>query len=284
MPKTPLTTRKGHTEAGPLPAVRLVGLFALLAALYAALLLSPASVEAKDIAVVQADGAAVKTAGVKDVKEAAIDTALKNAVADALEEIIENEALEVDPSLVETDIYARAVDYVVNFKILSEERHTEEVEVWPETGTKEDPESAGIQPIVPGAELPEAPAPEVRLVESYHIWLEARVDTVLLKDALGRIVLAGEGSTPEVSIVLLDVTDYETYDTVMKALARVTMLEDVTYDSFYPGRMVLSARTAARARTLASRIGREAGDDFIVARGSRGTIIIKAFPRAISFE
>src|SRR3972149_998049 len=165
-----------------------LGVWLLAAALTLSLLFLPVKSAARDVTVVRVDGSAVKTYEVPDVKGAAIDQALKNAVAEALGAIIENEKIEVDPSLIEAKIYANSVSFVVNFKILSEERSSEEVEVRPEDLQAAPPVPPapveGIRPIVPGAPMPKAQekTPLIKIVESYHIWIEARVDTGQVKE------------------------------------------------------------------------------------------------------
>jgi hypothetical protein len=107
-----------------------------------------------DITMVHAEGAARRTEKGPDVKEAAIDQALKNAVAEALEGVIEREHVEVDPSVIEAGIYSNAIDFVVNFKIISEERKTELItpdpSVWDEgeEAVEGAAEGEGEEPIV----------------------------------------------------------------------------------------------------------------------------------------
>lgn len=265
------------------PSLRLLNGGALLAAVAILFFTQAVPVNAMDITVVQADGTAIKTKEVPNVKGAAIDDAIKNAVAEALETIIENENLEVDPSLVETKIYANAVNFVVNFKILSEERFTEDVEVEPEDSADRGSTENGATSVSPEKKDLKA-GPETKTVERYHIWLEARVDSARLKEAVGKIVLTREGPTPVISIVVLDITDFKTYSSIKDALKRVTLIKEITYDSFYPGRFVFRAKTIARTPALVTKIAKEAGEDFIVARGKKGTIIIKAFPRTLDIK
>ncbi len=68
----------------------------------------------------------------------------------------------------------------------------------------------------------------------------------------------------------------------MNALGRIAMLHDITYGSFYPGRFTLSARPATDIRSLVKSISNTAGPDFIVVKGGRRTIIIKAYPKTIT--
>jgi hypothetical protein len=231
---------------------------------------------AGDTVVVHAEGAARRTNGGPDVKKAALDQALKNAVAEALESVIDREHVDVDPSVVETSIYSNAVDFIVNFKIITEERKTELV--MPPLPEPSSSEEDGADAAPEGAE-PEEVEPVV--VETYFVWIEASVDTVSLSNALGKIVLEEERISSTLTLVLLDISDYETYTAIMGALGRIAMLHDLAYGSFYPGRFTLSAKPAADIRSLVKSISATAGPDFIVVKGGRRTIIIKAYPKTI---
>jgi hypothetical protein len=102
-----------------------------------------------------------------------------------------------------------------------------------------------------------------------------------LSDALGKIVLEEERISSKLTLVLLDIADYETYTRIVDALGRIAMLHDLTYSSFFPGRFTMSARPAAGVRSLVKSISEAAGPDFIVVGGGRRLIIIKAYPMAV---
>lgn len=254
------------------------GLFAFAMLVLLAGPFVPGGASAGDTVVVHAEGAAIRTATVPNVKKAALDQALKNAVAEALESVIEREHVDVDPSIIETSIYSNAVDFVVNFKIITEERKTELV--MPPEPAPSEAEGVGIEA---GAAVSTAEPEEIEpvVVETYFVWIEASIDTVRLSDALGKIVLEEERVSSTLTVVLLDIVDYETYTAIMSALGRIAMLHDITYGSFYPGRFTLSARPAADIRSLVKSISTTAGPDFIVVRGGPRTIIIKAYPKTI---
>ncbi len=243
-----------------------------------------ARAEAGDIVTVHAEGAARQTEKGPDVKKTAIDQALKNAVAEALDAVIEREHVEIDPSVIETGIYSNAIDFVVNFKIISEERKTELVapeeaeggeeteKAKPTEGSKATPESAALE----GEEA------EPVVLETYFIWIEAKIDTVRLSDALGKIVLEEERISSKLTLVLLDITDYETYTKIVDALGRIAMLHDLSYSSFSPGRFTMTAKPATGIRSLVKSISTAAGPDFIVVGGGRRLIIIKAYPVTVA--
>ncbi len=262
------------------------GLFAFAMLLLLVQPFAPGVASAGDTVVVHAEGAARRTDEVPNVKKAALDQALKNAVAEALESVIEREHVDVDPSVIETSIYSNAVDFVVNFKIITEERKTELVmPPLPEPAPVTDGEEGAD--IAHGADADAAVSPvepeevEPIVVETYFVWIEASIDTIRLSDALGKIVLEEERISSTLTLVLLDISDYETYTAIMNALGRIAMLHDITYGSFYPGRFTMSARPAADIRSLVKNISTTAGPDFIVVKGGPRTIIIKAYPKSI---
>ncbi len=269
------------------------GLFAFAMLVLLVRPFAPGVASAGDIVVVHAEGAAIRTAAVPNVKKAALDQALKNAVAAALESVIEREHVEVDPSVLETSIYSNAVDFVVNFKIITEERKTELVmpplpEPAPVTAGEEGVGiEAGAKPVGGGAAAEGAVEPvepeevEPIVVETYFVWIEASIDTIRLSDALGKIVLEEERVSSTLTLVLLDIVDYETYTAIMSTLGRIAMLHDITYGSFFPGRFTMSAKPAANIRSILKSISTTAGPDFIVVKGGARTIIIKAYPKTI---
>jgi len=79
-------------------------------------------------------------------------------------------------------------------------------------------------------------------------------------------------------LVMLDISDYETFRALMASLKRISVIEEISYDSFTRDRFVATVRTVMDPATLAGEIGREAGPDFVAAAYGVNTIIIKAFP------
>jgi hypothetical protein len=105
---------------------------------------------------------------------------------------------------------------------------------------------------------------------------------VRLSDALGKIVFEEKWLSSTITLVLLDIADYETYTKIVDALGRIAMLHDLNYGSFSPGRFTMSARPATNVRSLVKSISAAAGPDFIVVGGGRRLIIIKAYPRTVT--
>ena len=261
-----------------MPFKGLTFIFALALGLALSALVTDVRAKTGDIVTVHAEGAARQTEKGPDVKKTAIDQALKNAVAEALEEVIERERVEVDPSVIETGIYSNAIDFVVNFKIISEERKTELVEA--EGVDEGDGALEAEAPEEGGPVEGEEVAPVV--LETYFIWIEAKIDTLRLSNALGKIVLEEERISSKLKLVLLDINDYETYTKIVDALGRIAMLHDLEYGSFSPGRFTMTAKPATGIRSLVKSISTAAGPDFIVVGGGRRLIIIKAYPVTVA--
>ncbi len=120
------------------------------------------------------------------------------------------------------------------------------------------------------------------VLETYFIWIEAKIDTVRLSDALGKIVLEEERISRKLTLVLLDITDYETYTKIVDSLGRIAMLHDLEYGSFSPERFTMTAKPATGIRSLVKSISQAAGPDFIVVGGGRRLIIIKAYPVTVA--
>lgn len=224
-----------------------------------------------EIIMITAEGAAQKSVETPNIKSAAIEQALKNAVAEVLESVIERERVDVDPTIVETEIYSNAVDFIKNFKVLSEESTVETVLVPLAESSKEN-----------AAETTEEPQPTE--VVTYHIWVEAAVDTTSLRRALGKILFADEEFTESISLVLLDLTDYREYRTLLTSLERITMIRDIRYDSFTANRYAFTLDPTGSMSELMRRIAEEVGGDYIVTGTKSGTIIVKAMPTTISFK
>jgi hypothetical protein len=227
--------------------------------------------ESGEIIMITAEGAAQKSVETPNIKSAAIEQALKNAVAEVLESVIERERVDVDPTIVETEIYSNAVDFIKNFKVLSEESTVETVLAPLAESSKES-----------AAETTKEPQPTE--VVTYHIWVEAAIDTTSLRRALGKILFADEEFAESISLVLLDLTDYREYRTLLTSLERITMISDIRYDSFTANRYAFTLDPTGSMSELMRRIAEEVGGDYIVTGTKSGTIIVKAMPTTISFK
>lgn len=264
---------------------------ALLKGLLVLLLLSFAlypspSAFALDVITVKAEGTAIKTGSEAEAKKKANDEAFRGAVLDALNALMREEGITADPdavaSFMEKEVYPGPLRFILNFRVLSEGWTVKEVPLEGLPGAEVPVGETAVAPVAPpeGGVTPGGmPAPVVEAplkLDVYNVWIEARVDAALLKDRLGRIAEVREASSfKEVSIVILDVTDYEAFRSLYSSLGRITMLKGLSYFSFYRGRIVLRARTAAKDADLAGRIRREAGEGYTTLSTGEGTVVIK---------
>ncbi len=230
----------------------------------------PLKTLAGEVREIKAYGKAVNSGNTGEAKKAAVDAALREAVSDAVTGYLEKAGVSAIEATLEKNIYSRAANYILNYKILSERWISETM-----TETVIDKGPAGEIPKVGGKKKPE-------IIETYLVLLEASVDMGSLKKTMGRIVPGIRKST--IKLVLLDITDNETYTTLMDALKKITVIEDLSYESFYRKRFVLSARTTVDTTTLAGEIAAAAGVDFIVSPGGARLVIIKAFPKEAGFN
>ncbi|MBI1912201.1 MAG: hypothetical protein HYS21_09380 [Deltaproteobacteria bacterium] len=223
-------------------------------------LILPFSAFAEDIITIKAEGTASRVDDAAEVKRIAIDKALQNAVSDALKSIMHKDSIDANKALTEANITSSPRSYVLNYKVLSE-------------GWVTHMDSPA------GLEVPEGE--NATGLEVYHIWIEASINAEQLRTALNSIT-SGAESTSIVTINLVDITDYETYRTLLAALGKIAMIKDISYDSFYKGRIVLLAKASGSGQTLLERISKEVEDKFVVFPGGPQVIIIKASPKPVS--
>jgi hypothetical protein len=271
---------------------RTTGLKILTTLLLCLMLISPlASASATETLEVKAYGSAVNSGNSATTRGAALQGAIRDAVATAVKEYLEKNGLSADEQALAKGLYSRADGFVLNYKILSERWISETPEL-PGTeattsestgptdtplpgasaeagtaGTESGAPSAGGQPTVG----PPAPPPP-----TYHVLINATLDMGAIRKAVIRVLGAGE--TGAVRLVMLDISDYETFRSLLASLRRISVIEDISYRSFARDRFVAQVRTVMDPATLAEEIGREAGPDFVAAAYGVNTIIIKAFP------
>lgn len=221
-------------------------------------LITPFKALAQDATVVKAEGVAGKSEDAAEVKRKAIDRALKGAVAEAIKELAKKEGI-ADPGPIDKDALSAPRSYVLNYRVISEGwiTHMEPVPV-PDSAPEDD-----------------RTAPQMG-VELYHIWIEASVDNEALRAAIGRA--AQNESTYPVTLNILGVIDYGAFKGLVSSLERIALIKDLSYNSFYRGRVTLTAKSYAPNAALAERISRELPEGF-VAFPSGQAIIIKSAPR-----
>ncbi len=269
------------------------GRYILRALLLFIVILAPAAgASAAETMEVKAYGSAVNSGNSAVTRSAALEGAIRDAVATAVKEYLEKNGLSADEQALAKGLYSRAEGFVLNYKILSERWISETPELpGPEAGAG-GPAGPGESTLpgaaagagTPGASSgntsaqpqPEAGPPAPPPPPTYHVLINATLDMGAIRKAVIRVLGAGE--TGAVRLVMLDISDYETFRSLLASLRRISVIEDISYRSFARDRFVAQVRTVMDPATLAEEIGREAGPDFVAAAYGVNTIIIKAFP------
>jgi len=252
----------------------------ILAFMLAAPALSAATVETREV---KAYGSAENSGNAAKTRDAALEEAIRDAVSSAVKEYLDKNGLSADEQALATGIYSRAANFVLNYKILSERWISETPEIFggeeapgQETGPAahgQEAGNAGETGATPGLAPTGPPAPPP---PTYHVLINATLDMGAIRKAVIRVL--GTGETGAIRLVMLDISDYETFRTLLTSLRRISVIEDISYRSFARDRFVAMVRTVMDPATLAGEIGREAGPDFVAAPYGVNTIIIKAFP------
>ncbi len=219
-----------------------------------------------DTLAVKAYGSAVKDGNASDARDSAMSEAIRDALSGAVNEYLRLHAIEADEPALTTAIYSRADSFVLNYKILSERWISDIVDVPVDESGETQP--GGLAPTVPLAEGP----------PTYHVLINVTLDMGAVKRAI--LGVMGAEKSLDFKLVLLDISDYETFTSILTALKGVPVIEDLSYKSFSRDRFVLGARSLMDPLSLAAEVAREAGRDFVVTAYGMDTIIIKAFPVA----
>ncbi|MFQ5735810.1 MAG: hypothetical protein ACE5GY_02980 [Thermodesulfobacteriota bacterium] len=225
---------------------------------------APAGAEgpSNGVAVVRSEGVALRADNIAEVKRKAIDQALNNAVTSTLADLVKKEGLETEFDIAGSGVMADPFSYILNYRILSEGwiTHMESVPALAE----QIPESYNSFEQNPGG------------IELFHIWIEASVDSGRLQNVLAKATLTPGRPTTRITLNIMGVTDYPTFKALVASLERIPTIKDISYSSFYRGRVVLSLKSAGDGQTLSERIAREVPGDFAVIPGGPRMIIIRA--------
>ncbi len=254
----------------------------ILITILAFVLLAPLqTVSARETMEVKAYGKAESKGNAAATREAALEGAIRDAVVTAVKEYMDKNGLSADAQALAAGIYSRAPSFVLNYKILSERWITETPDLLGgETGTE-----GGDAQGASGPETKEGPATDRGKTSTegtplppptFHVLINATLDMGAIQKAVIRVL--GKGESGAVRLVMLDISDYETFRTLLESLRRIPVIEEISYRSFARDRFVAMVRTVTDPATLAGEIGREAGPDFVAAAYGVNTIIIKAFP------
>jgi hypothetical protein len=210
-----------------------------------------------DILTVSTESAAPKTGVEAVVKATAVEDALKKAVREALKPILDAERLDAAlTDAIESEVYSRPGDFVLNYRILSE---------------------GVITYLTPPPSLsgPQSGAKDEPRGEYYLVRVEASVDAAQLRGVVARISAEKAGPLLPVTITILGVADYRSYGAVIASLERIPALKGVSYGSFYRGRIVLKAHASGGLQQLVERVAVELKEHYMVIPGGRDSIVIR---------
>jgi len=266
--------------------VRSLALMLILAAM-----LLPSVASSADVVVVRSEGTSTRTKDAGEAKSIAVDMALRGAVREAAQRLADYDPGVDDVSGFADDITADPLAFVKNYRILSEgwvSVQAADGDLPPEgagvpgteEGFEEGPEPAPAPDWGadegPGAVTSWADDPWAEPEEVYHISIEASVDATLLREAISRLSAPEGGATESmIKVVLMDAYDYTTYSRFRDALEAIPMVKELSYDSFYRGRIVFHVRSTGSTLVLKQRVANVAGPGFDVLFGGRGMITAK---------
>lgn len=224
---------------------------ALLAFFATAVFMLPSAALSREATVIQSEGVTAKSEDITEVKRKALDKALRSAVLESARAILAKEGLKAPANSLE-QLVSSPRAFVLNYKIRSE-GWVVHLDAAPQTPSPEPTVSAGA--------------------EFYHIWIDASIDTDALRSAVARLASTG-GSTGLVTINLMDIKDYTTFNLLVDSLKKIAFIKELSYSSFTNGRITLNATVAGDASALSGRIAKEVPEKFVVMEGA-GQIIIR---------
>lgn len=232
---------------------RMIGVFSVILITVALLTAPPAAA----VSVIKAEGSFERLEDEAISKRRAIDSALRKAVEDAVDTLMSAVAVDENALMLEDAVFSKVLDFILNYRILSEGWV-----IHHDTTPRPDPSKS----------LLARPAS----VEFYHVWVEARLDTARLKERLSEFTEAADVPTRTVTVIILNVTDYATYDSIKTTLARVGMVKTLMEASFARGRIEFSADVAGTAHTLLESLSGELGPGFALIPSGPNRLIIEA--------
>jgi hypothetical protein len=238
-----------------------------------------------EVTVVKAEGSARRLGDESATKISARDNALKNAISSVFASFMSEESIKQYSEATDELLSQKASAYLLNYRILKEgwiihhdEPHQAEgQEVLLVEPLPEESPSSSWETLLP-TDKP------FTGVEFYHIWIEAKVDVGQLREDIRQMTGYSEEETSPVTILILDVFDYATYESIKDRLAQIDIIRDISYNSFFAGRIVLVAEVQGTAHTLWEKLEEEVGDDFVLIPSGKDKLIIKAPGEADRFD
>ncbi len=238
---------------------------------------------------VTAEGFAVKGSVDAVTKAKALDKAMENAVRDAVMTMIKNNVYEQNQSYIDSRIIRRAKKYVVNYRITAngwvthldmaggadrnildgvfiaggEDKRAGDLLAGAESGLDVDKNGPFIKSINEG-------------VVAYHVWIDAGIDMDMLKKPITSLTTIENDEMTVVSIVILDLNNFDQYNSLLKKIKKVDLVKNLSYRSFTSGRYVVEAGSIASTQVLWERLSAELGTEYIVVPSGLDSIIVKA--------
>lgn len=195
-----------------------------------------------DIVTVNVVGVAASSPNEAETKKDALEDAFKKAVARVVEALLPDEVFESDSGFIEWRIYSKANAYIVNYIITSKPKMT-----LSETGES-----------------------------IYTLPIEAKIDISPLKaDLLNAGVLRKDNRAYKVILAILDVSDYEGFNSLKTRIENLEMVKRISYVSFNKNRFVFIADVTRSARFLRERLLEEFAGEFEVAMIGQNTLTLK---------
>jgi len=203
------------------------------------------TIEAKDVDTSTIDvlGTAVISENEIEMKEDALQDAFKRAVVVVVEKLLPKEVLTQDVGYIEWRIYNKASKYIQNYRIL------------------------------PGAEVDESSIDG----PIYNLPVRAVVSLATLNaDLLDLgILLKKEGARFKVLVRLANILEYKEFQSMKDLIEEIDIVNNLSYASFYRGRILLVLDVARGAQSLRERLVRKVPNQYSVAMVGHNMLIIE---------
>ncbi len=213
-------------------------LFIILAAVA-----GPAIAQEESVLSVEVVGTAQVSADETEMKEEALHDAFKKAVVLSVERLIPKDILLHDAGYIEWRIYNKASKYIQNYRITSEAKKVD---------------------LTTGESV-------------YRLPVKADVTLSLLKEDLLKlgILLKKEGMRFKVLLRVNDLLDYGEFESLEEKLREIDIVKDVSYVSFYKGRILLLLDVTKGAQQLRERLSGDISNSFEVAMVGHNMIVLR---------
>lgn len=214
--------------------------------------------EEPSIRKVRGEGVSFQLDDEREVRTTAIDDALKKAVANAYESLVDPAEVSVKTERLKRSVLSTPLNYILDYRVLSEGwiRHLV-IEPGLPIPPKKTPDeiSDSAEDTLYGDEgSVEGISPQEQGLKLYHVWVEASVDFKALKSDLSLTPSFEGESTSLVTILLITITDYKSFTSLKEAIEDLDNVKEVTLDSFLKGKIVLTAEVWGNPHELLEKL------------------------------